>query len=70
MSASARRFHPGPFVVNFGPGLYGPFATRDEATDWACAHVDELTARFRGGGAITYSWEVVPVHTPDPVGGR
>lgn len=42
------------FVVDFDPGLFGPFTSREEADDWASTYT-------HGNG----SWTVCPLGQPD-----
>lgn len=43
------------FVVDFEPGLFGPFPSRDAADEWASRHA----ARTRPG--VVTSWTVRPI---------
>jgi hypothetical protein len=50
----------GTFVVDFEPGLYGPFETRRLAEEWA----SEMVSRHHEPGYM-YSWHIAPVETPE-----
>jgi hypothetical protein len=50
------------YVVDFNPGLCGPFGDADEASDWAQRMVGEHGER----GAI-HSWSVVKLSSTDVV---
>jgi hypothetical protein len=50
---------PGTYVVDFEPGLYGPFTTRREALEWAYAKVGGDGERGR-----TYGYVVCAVSAP------
>lgn len=52
----------GVFVVDFAPGLFGPFETRRLATEWASEQVS-----VHGDRNTTYSWNVAPVGDLDDV---
>lgn len=50
------------YVVDFDPGLCGPFDTEDEAVDWARRMIGEYGER-----GVTHSHTVVKLSPPDTV---
>ena len=57
-----REDDPGTFVVDFEPGLHGPFSTRREAHRWAQRQID-----VHGEANRTYGYVIVPVAGLDEV---
>lgn len=53
------------YVVDFEPGLFGPFSTRAEADEWSDRYVWRLIERDRAEGERhTYSWHVARLTAP------